>query len=54
MHTHVAYFEYIKAPHIVLREDFPRIKIWDDCMIQEYLALEGNSGDGTSFGLLEV
>lgn len=52
--TPVSYFEYIKTPHIVLRNDLPRIKIWDDRMIHEYLALEGNSGDGSSFGTLEV
>ncbi|XP_039784504.1 uncharacterized protein LOC120651171 isoform X3 [Panicum virgatum] len=50
----VTYFEYIRTSEILLRDDIPRLKIWDDYMIQEFLALDGNSGDGRAFGLLEL
>ena len=54
MYMQVTYFEYIRTSEILLRDDTPRLKIWDDYMIQEFLALDGNSGDGRAFGLLEV
>jgi hypothetical protein len=51
----VTYFEYINTSQILLHDDIPHLRIRDDYMIQEFLALDGNSGDGRrSFGMLLV
>ncbi|RLN24399.1 hypothetical protein C2845_PM07G08980 [Panicum miliaceum] len=50
----VTYFEYINTSQILLCDDIPRLRIWDDYMIHEFLALDGNSGDGRSFGMLQL